>query len=72
MKIIVEEFPRDDLYLGDLRTSPELINLVETTDRYSGWKVIEIPDDATDYDILEYGGSDMVICVVDGKIKYLF
>lgn len=71
MKIIIEEFPRDDLYLGDLRTSPELINLVETTDRYPGWKVIDIPDNATDYDILKYGRSDMVIYVVDGRIKYL-
>ena len=38
-----------------------------------GWAnltVVEIPDDATDYEVLEYDGAETVIYVQNGKIIY--
>ena len=33
-------------------------------------EVVEIPDEATDFDIIDYDGSESVVYVVDGKIHY--
>lgn len=30
--------------------------------------VIEIPEDATDWEIEEYDGKEWVICIVNGKL----
>ena len=35
-------------------------------------KVVEIPDEATDWEIDEYDGSESIICVVDGKIRHIY
>ena len=35
-------------------------------------KVVEIPDDSTDWDIIEYDGSEYVIYVKNGKIEKIF
>lgn len=32
--------------------------------------VIELPDEATDYDFFEYDGAETLIYVIDGKIHY--
>lgn len=60
------------------RTNPNLISVVEElgSERASGscakLKVIDIPDDATDWELNEYDGSEDIICVVGGKIRHLF
>jgi hypothetical protein len=33
-------------------------------------KVIEIPDNATDWDIEDYDGIERIVYVVDGKLNY--
>lgn len=33
-------------------------------------KVVEIPDNATDWDIEEYDGIERIVYVVDGKLNY--
>ena len=54
--------------------SPEVIDLIERygSERVSGscalLKVVEIPDDATDWEIEDYDGFESIIYVVDGKI----
>lgn len=35
-------------------------------------KVVEIPDEATDWEIDEYDGSESIIYVVDGKIQHIY
>lgn len=55
------------------RTDTELIKVVEElgkeADRnFSQLTVVEIPDEATDFEIEEYDGSESVIYVLDGKI----
>ena len=70
----MERLNLDDPYeLEDDRTNAGLINLIESgvnvdTD-FSNLKVVEIPDDATDYMINEYDGYEHVLYVLDGKIK---
>lgn len=60
------------------RTDPKFIEDVETG-RYVGdfdehdmvaevLKVVEIPDNATDYAVLNYDGQEIVVFVVDGKL----
>jgi hypothetical protein len=59
----------------ELRTNPILIDLIESgiyvDSRYAKLAVVEIPDNATDWDIWEYDGMETVICVVDEKLRYL-
>lgn len=55
----------------DKRTSEVLIAFVENNPNKCGdLVVVEIPDNATDWDINEYDGLETVIYVVDGKIYY--
>ena len=51
------------------RTSPELVDFVEThPDECGDLEIVEIPDESTDWDIDEYDGFESLIYVVDGKI----
>lgn len=63
-----------------LRTDPQFIEDVESG-RFVGretsaWgstetlRVVEIPDDATDYRVVNYDGCELVIYVRDGMICY--
>lgn len=53
------------------RTAPELIEFVENhPDECGDLEVIEIPDEATDWEIDEYDGAESLIYVVDGKIHW--
>ena len=57
------------------RTDERLIKLVEkdpegTSGDFAELAVVEIPDEATDYDFMEYDGVESIIYVVDGKIHY--
>ena len=68
----------DDPYSRDveLRTNPQLISLIEELGAenveadYSALEIAEIPDDATDWDIQEYDGSETIVYVLDGKLHY--
>ena len=58
-----------------LRTDKRLVNAVEkdpegVSDTYATLRVVEIPDEATDYYIDEYDGMESVIYVVDGKLHW--
>ena len=56
--------------------SPEMIDLIERygSKKVSGrgalLKVVEIPDDATDWEFNDYDGIESVTYVVDGKIYH--
>ena len=51
------------------RTDSKLIAFVEKNpDEVNDLKVIEIPDDNTDYMIDEYDGFESIIYVIDGKL----
>ena len=66
------------------RTDPKLIELIESgvnvsaddpsdydDEDYSPIQVVNIPDEATDWEIIEYDGAEDIIYVLDGKIYYL-
>jgi len=63
-------------YEGDIeRTDPRLVKVVEAdaekaSGHYAKLKVVEIPDEATDYSVDEYDGFESVIYVVDGKLHW--
>lgn len=53
------------------RASPQLIKLVETQPHKCGdLKVVEIPNNTTDWIVNDYDGLETVVYVVDGKIHY--
>lgn len=59
-----------------VRTDSRLIELVERdAESASGdcaaLVVVEIPDNATDYELDEYDGLEEIIAVVDGKIMHI-
>lgn len=69
--------PYDDHGIYDIddidRTNPKLVAIVEEDPKrasgdYAELKVVEIPDDATDWIIDEYDGYESVLYVVKGKI----
>ena len=53
------------------RTNEELVKFVEENpDKCGDLEVVEIPDDATDWDVEEYDGCEHIVYVLDGKIQY--
>lgn len=53
------------------RTNEELVKFVEENpDKCGDLDIVEIPDNATDYELLENDGLEEVIYVLDGKIYY--
>jgi hypothetical protein len=59
------------------RTNPRLVEVVETlgekADGHCAALVVRtIPDEATDYLITEYDGSETLYVVVDGKIRVCY
>ena len=60
----------------DLRTNEQFIAMVEedsdfASDDDAELEVVEIPDNATDWELTEYDGMEEIICVVDGKIHHI-
>ena len=58
------------------RTNPYFVEMVEkNADAASGrcakLKVVEIPDEATDWEIDEYDGLESITYVVDGKLYHI-
>ena len=76
----VSEKVRDALGLNSVygeidRTDPKLIELVETlgdeaNGRAARLRIVNIPDDSTDWEIDEYDGAERVLFVVNGKIGH--
>ena len=64
--------------IGSLkRNDPKLVAAVEefgeeeASGFYSKLRIVEIPDDCTDYYINEYDGAESVIYVKDGKLHWV-
>lgn len=61
---------------SEARTNKILIDLIEKevdcNDPYSQLVVKEIPDNATDYRIIDYDGAEEILYVVDGKIHSIY
>ena len=59
---------------GDCRECAKLIRAIEegenVDDNFSKLAVVEFPDEATDYELLEYDGIESLLYVLDGKIRY--
>lgn len=60
-----------------LRREPALIEWVEShkgdaSFGYAELAVIDIPEEATDWEISEYDGMEHIIAVIDGKIEHLY
>lgn len=58
------------------RVDDRLIKMVEeNADKVSGWsaklRVVEIPDNATDWELNDYDGRETIIYVVDGKLYHV-
>ena len=74
----VETLGLEDRHSSIDRTDPELIYIIEKfgSEACSGYcaelEVVEIPDNATDWELDEYDGSESIICVVDGKIHHIY
>lgn len=54
-------------FIDAVENSPELVN-----DGYNCLKVVEIPDEATDWEITNSDGWETVIYVVDGKLFHIY
>jgi len=65
--LIYGEFKRNDPLLIETIESVEHVNNI-----FSSIEIVEIPDEATDWVINEYDGSETVLYVLNGKIKYAF
>lgn len=59
------------------RTDERLIRAIEergskfVSGKYASLYIENIPDEATDYTIFEYDGSETLFYVIDGKIEYV-
>ena len=59
-------------YDSDTRESEELIQYLETHGpEDSCLAIVEIPSCATDWEIHDYDGFESILCVIDGKIRWL-
>lgn len=58
-----------------LRDQPELVSYVEAQGRVQTLggklKVVEIPEEATDWELNEYDGLESITYVVDGKLHHI-
>lgn len=78
----LSKFAMDQLSVSDPYANlfPEQIDLLASlieehgSDKCSGsssnLRVVEIPDDFTDYSIIDYDGIERLIYVIDGKIYF--
>lgn len=71
---ILDELELNDFSEEELRTAARLIEEIENgkdvSDDCAELKVVEIPDESTDYYLDEYDGLETVIYVVDGKLNW--
>ena len=64
-------FTKDNQYIYVERTDPELVKAVEDDDYHGPLQVVQIPENATDWELLEYDGWEEIFAVVDGKIVHI-
>ena len=58
-------------YNNEYRFHNILIDWVEKNPEDSeGLRVIEIPEEATDWDIIDYDGAETVVYVINGKLMW--
>lgn len=55
----------------DTRDNPEYVDFYHTHDR-GDIGFCYVPDDATDWDIMEYDGKEWVVYVHNGKLNYSY
>lgn len=73
---IAEKLGYDSKYDEDSRYDETLIHMVEeglkdeVNGRFAKLKVVEIPDEATDWEMDEYDGMETIIYVLNGKIHH--
>lgn len=72
-----EEWDGYGYKFNDKRTDPKFISVIqELGDRASGLfaelRVVEIPEEATDWRIDEYDGSESVWYILDGKMHEVY
>ena len=58
------------------RTDPALISVVENLGELasglcSSLQVVEIPDEATDWELNDYDGVESITYVIDGKLRHM-
>lgn len=58
-------------YEGDIRTNETLIAWVREHRDETELALVEIPEEATDWEMSEYDGYESIIAVVDGRIIHL-
>ena len=59
----------------DFRTNPELIGIVEKLGEdawgyHAKLRIVEVPDEITDWEICDYDGVESVTYVLDGRIHH--
>lgn len=68
-------YSRFDTRCDEIRTEPSLIEAIENGENCNGFCarliVVEIPEEATDFEIVEYDGLEHIIAVVDGKLVHI-
>ena len=63
----------ESIYDTISRQDPRLIEIVEMFPEVeSNLTVLDVPEEATDWEISEYDGKEHIICVVDGHIKHIY
>ena len=64
---------RTDTRLIDyLIKNPDINDYRSNTAVSTKLKIVDVPDNATDWDILEHDGMEQVVAVINGKIRYIF
>lgn len=70
----IKQYKKSCKEIKNIRTNPTLIKFVEEGNAeeiaglFSELRMVEVPDDATDWEIWDYDGIETVIYVKDGKI----
>ena len=79
----ISDFAKEQLGLDSNYPSMDEVNtkkLAELINKYGSekcsgcyalLKVVEIPDNITDWDVIEYDGIERIAYVVDGKLNYV-
>lgn len=65
---VLPDLPYDGC--DEIRADPRLVEWVLAHQGQTTLKVVEIPEEATDYLLQEYDGWETVIVVRDGKIEF--
>ena len=75
-KKVMKEMGWDSPYDCEDRTDPKLIEIVErlgdeANGEYADLVIVDIPEEATDWHLDNYDGSESIVYVVDGKLFWV-